>query len=221
MDKYVEDYLPYVYAKFPYVAQKDIDNIIQYGLKSFIKLALSNAWICITSGAFYITTAALSLVHTNVFKYLHYYKNVLARKIRFLSKLRNYPYDGYYYFYMSQKNYDAFVAENKAALRSYTANSSLYKKPLTFRNIKLFKYKDECWAKSYPCKYIFRYPIKDASIYENKDVILEEEFTTTKVEKVYHARKARKWNFIRYNHYDYGIKKYKMTKLDKWQKKNK
>lgn len=221
MDKITKDYLPYVYAKYPFIAQQDIDNIINFGLKIFILAIMKNLWVTLCSKTFFISTADYWTMSNNVLKYVNEYKNALAKKIRFLNNLRKFPYDGYYYFYMNKDSYKKFLEENKLSIAYNKKKNTINKKPLIYRNIRMFKYKEECWAKSYPCKHIFRYPITDSSIYENKAYLTEEQLITCKVQEVFRGRKPRKWNSIRYNVHDYAIKYYRINKLDKWRLKNK
>jgi hypothetical protein len=219
VDKYLKDYLPYVYAKFPFIAQKDIDRIITFGLKLFIKATMSNVWVIFTSGMFFISSAKMYKLYYNFDRYMYVYKNALRKKLRFLLTLRKYPYDGYYYFYMNKKQYEAFLEENKSAILSNKRNK-LNKKPYVYRNITMFKYQDELWAKSFPCKNVFRYPIEDSTIYENKNSVYCKELKTSKVEQILSLKKSmRSWNLIRYSIYDYKIKNYKIDERGKWKHK--
>ena len=81
-------------------------------------------------------------------KHCNYYKYKLALKIRILFKRKNLKWDGYYYFALTDKQYEEYLAQKNKRGRP--------KKYYTFDTLFMYKLLDECILKNAGKKYIFR-----------------------------------------------------------------
>lgn len=105
--KTVNDYVESVSAKFPDVDINDIKRICTYGFKS---LYLHNSY----GGDTLIKDNDLwcyigNLTNDSV-KHFNYYARKLAVKIRVLYKRKKVPWDGYYYFALTESEYEKYLS---------------------------------------------------------------------------------------------------------------
>lgn len=149
-DKTVSDYYEQMYEKFPDVSKSDIKRILSFSWKS---LYLHNSY----GGDTFITGKDLwcyigYLKRDSIEHFLYYIKK-LTIKLRVLYKRKKIPWDGYYYFALSQRQYDNFIGTKKKRGRP--------KKKFTFEKIYLYQILDECKIQESSKQYIFRIPYID------------------------------------------------------------
>ena len=148
--KTIKDYYNQVSDKFPEVPRKDIERILNYGWKS---LYLHNVYggdtllkdDNINKYLFYIGNLTFDSV-----KHFKYYIKKMAIKLRVLYNRAKPEWDGYYYFGLTQRQYDNFLSQHNTRGRK--------RKKFKFGTIKLYKLLDECKLKEHLREYFFRVP---------------------------------------------------------------
>ena len=149
-DKTIKDYYEAMFAKFPQISQSDMKRILNFSWKS---LYLHNSY----GGDTFITDKDLwcyiGYLKCDSIKHFLYYIKKLTIKLRVLYKRKKIPWDGYYYFALSQRQYDQFIG-----LRSKRGRP---KKNFTFERIYLYQILDECKIQESSKQYIFRIPYID------------------------------------------------------------
>lgn len=149
-DKTINDYYEAMFAKFPQIPQQDVKRILNFAWKS---LYLHNSY----GGDTFITDKDLwcyiGYLKCNSIKHFLYYIKKLSLKIRVLYKRKKIPWDGYYYFALSQRQYDTFIGPKQKRGRP--------KKKFTFEHIYLYQILDECKLQQSSKQYIFRIPYID------------------------------------------------------------
>lgn len=133
VQKTIQDYYDAISAEYPTVSKRDIKRIMQYGLKS---LYLHNAYgadVLIQRRGFWFYCGKLM---NNSVEYYRYYKRKLATKIRILYKRSHIKWDGYYYFALSQAQYDDYLKQKNTKGRP--------RKNFKFGTVMLYKIQDEC-----------------------------------------------------------------------------
>lgn len=149
-DKTIKDYYEEMFAKFPQISQSDMKRILNFSWKS---LYLHNSY----GGDTFITDKDLwcyigYLKRDSIEHFLYYIKK-LTIKLRVLYKRKKIPWDGYYYFALSQRQYDQFIGSKNKRGRP--------KKNFTFERIYLYQILDECKIQESSKQYIFRIPYID------------------------------------------------------------
>lgn len=146
--KTVKDYYERLYEKYPTVPKKDIQKILSIGWKTYYLYNSQGGDVLIKDGGkFWCYTGNFT---RDSIKYFHYYLNKLAIKIRILYKRLRTEWDGYYYFALSQKQYEETFGTIKPRGRK--------RKNFIFKNIFLYKILDECKLRNRVGRYIFRIP---------------------------------------------------------------
>lgn len=146
--KHVKDYYDYIYKQFPDVSKKDIKRILNFGWKS---LYLHNSYggdTLITDNDFWCYIGTL---RNNSLKHFMYYINKLTVKLRVLYKRKHIQWNGYYYFALTDKQYNYYLQQHNKRGRK--------RKKFIYGNQVLYKILDECKIREYNKKYIFRIPI--------------------------------------------------------------
>ena len=145
--KTISDYYEQLYEKFPDVPKKDIQRICSFGLKS---LYLHNSY----GGDTFITDKDLwcyiGYLKKNSLEYFKYYIKKLSLKLRVLYRRKKIQWDGYYYFALSNAQYQEYINKKNKKGRP--------RKNFTFNNIMLYQILDECKIQEYYKKYIFKIP---------------------------------------------------------------
>lgn len=165
LDKTIKDYYNQMYDLFPEVPKEDIRYICNYGWKA---LYLHNSY----GGDTIITDKSLwsyiGFLKKDSLKWFKYYIKKLTIKLRVLYKRKQIPWDGYYYFALSEEQYENIVSQKKKRGRP--------KKYLSFGNQFLYKILDECKIREYSKKYIYKIPyITDMGIrFYKKDLITDQ-----------------------------------------------
>lgn len=149
-DKTLKDYYNIMFLKYPDVSKLDIRRILNFSWKS---LYLHNSY----GGDTFIKDkdiwCYIGHLKKDSLKYFLYYIKKLSLKLRVLYRRKKIPWNGYYYFALSQSQYDKFIGNTKKRGRP--------KKYFTFENIVLYQILDECKIKEYNNQYIFRVPYID------------------------------------------------------------
>lgn len=160
MDKYIKDYYKLIQEKFPGVPKKDIQNILKYGFRSLYLHIIYGGDVCIssTSNSLWIY---IGFLKKNSLEFFKYYRKKLIFKFRILYKRYKTQWDGYYYFNLTDEEYQDLVNIKKGRKRKY----------YTYYNKYLFKLLDECKVRYCRSKYYARckYPIDNGFvIYKEK-----------------------------------------------------
>lgn len=148
--KKVTDYLETMCNMFPEVNPKDIERILTFGWKSYYLHNSYGGDILIKDNDFWSYVGTL---RNNSLEHFNYYVNKLVIKIRVLYKRRKIKWDGYYYFALSQKQYDEYLAQKKRRGRP--------KKHFHYGKLLLYKVYEECRVAEHSKQYIFRVPYID------------------------------------------------------------
>lgn len=145
--KYIKDYYEPLYEMFPDVPKKDVQRILNYGWKA---LYLHNSYggdTIITDKDFW---SYIGTLRKDSLKHFMYYIKKLTIKLRVLYKRNKIPWDGYYYFALTDKQYEDYLKQKNKKGRP--------KKIFKYGNQVLYKILDECKIQEYNRKYIFRIP---------------------------------------------------------------
>lgn len=145
--KTIKDYYEQIYEMFPDVPKKDIKRILNYGWKS---LYLHNSYggdTIITDNNFW---SYIGTLRKNSLRHYMYYIKKLTIKLRVLYKRNKIPWDGYYYFALTDNQYEHYLSQKNKRGRP--------KKIFEYGNQVLYKILDECKIQEYNRKYIFRIP---------------------------------------------------------------
>lgn len=145
--KTIKDYYKQLKEQFPEVSENDIKKICSFGWKS---LYLHNSYggdVCINDSNFWCYIGHLK---KNSLDYYNYYRKKLALKIRVLYKRKKIQWDGYYYFALTDNQYQEYLSSKNKRGRP--------KKNFTFSKIFMYQILDECKISESDKKYIFRIP---------------------------------------------------------------
>ena len=144
-DTNIKDYYQQMFDMFPQVSQHDIKAILSYCWKQVYLLNSYGGDLCIKDNNFWCYIGALK---KDPLSHFYYYKRKLITKIRVLYRRKKMEWDGYYYFALSQSEYDKYVAQQNPRGRR--------KKYFKFDCLLLYLLEDECKLKQNNYKYIFR-----------------------------------------------------------------
>lgn len=168
-DKYIQDYYKEIHSQFPAIPISDIKRILNFSWKS---LYLHNSY----GGDTFITDKDLwcyiGYLKKDSIKYFLYYIKKLSIKLRVLYKRNKIEWDGYYYFALSDKQYQEYMSQKNGRGRP--------RKKFTFSNIFLYQILDECKIQEHYKRYIFRVPL----ITKIKYKFFSPELTTDKAELI-------------------------------------
>lgn len=164
----IDDYVDKVAEKFPTIPKKSIRRILEFGSRSFYANTYYGGDILLKSPYF---TLYCGNVHNNNMTFYRYWILKYKIKYRILYIRRKKIYDGYYYFGLTEENYQAY----KQHLRSKTKR----RQKITFKDLYTFKLLEECilWRHY---EHFFRIPIKE----EGRFVIKFDELTTRDAEYI-------------------------------------
>ena len=148
IEKSIQDYYEKMYELYPTLPKSDIKRILQYGWKS---LYLHNSYggdVLINRQGFWFYCGQLM---GNSVKWFEYYKRKMRVKLRVLYKRKQIPWNGYYYFALSQPQYEEYLSQKNKRGRP--------KKKFTFNSHVLYKIYDECNITESGKVAIFRIPM--------------------------------------------------------------
>lgn len=145
IDTKISDYYQQIYQQFPNVLQEDIKRILVFSWKS---LYLHNSY----GGDVIISDSPLwcyigKLKH-NALDHFNYYVKKLIVKTRVTYKRSKIPWDGYYYFAISEEQYKLYLQQVNKKGRP--------RKKFNFNNVFLYQIFNECSLQEHSKKYIFR-----------------------------------------------------------------
>lgn len=144
--KRVEDYFDQVQEQFPELDRKELEKVLRYGLKSFYMTNLYGADVLVKNRHF---TLYVGQMIKNVKKFWEYWHHKHALKLRIKYKRKRPPYDGYYYFGLSEEDYKKYGLDKKKGRKS-----------VTFEKIWAFKIMKEAFL-DYNRKYFFKLAVKE------------------------------------------------------------
>lgn len=145
--KTIKDYYPLIKEKFPLIPDSDLQKILNFGWKSLYLVNTYGGDVLIKDSGFWFYIGVLrndSLGHFN------YYKMKLRNKIRVMYSRKKIPWDGYYYFGLSDERYKEFVNSKKKRGRP--------RKHYNFGNIVLYKLWEDCSLSESNFRYFFKVP---------------------------------------------------------------
>ena len=146
-DTTIKDYCNQIYQLFPDVPESDIDKILSFAWKS---LYLHNSYggdTLISGKDFWCYIGNLK---KNPLDHFFYYIRKLTIKLRVLYKRKKIEWDGYYYFALSDSQYQRYVEQKKQRGRP--------RKYFKFGTVFIYQILDECKINEYYKRYIFRIP---------------------------------------------------------------
>lgn len=146
-DKTLKDYLEQVYEAFPQVQKRDINTILVFSWKS---LYLHNSYggdTIIIDNGFWLYIGNLK---KDPMDHFFYYIRKLTVKLRVLYRRKRKEWDGYYYFALSNTQYQHYLDQKKKKGRP--------RKYFNFGTVYLYEILDECKINEYYKRYIFRIP---------------------------------------------------------------
>lgn len=146
-DKTIKDYYQEIYDRFPLVQKSDINRILNFSWKS---IYLHNSY----GGDTLITDKDIWCYIGNLRKdpldHFYYYIRKLTVKLRVLYRRKKIPWDGYYYFALSDTQYQYYLSQKNKRGRP--------KKYFDFGTVYLYQILDECKINEHYKRYIFRIP---------------------------------------------------------------
>lgn len=197
--KTIQDYYEQLYELYPNIPEEDVRRACQYGYKS---LYLHNSYggdTLISRNGFWFYCGQLM---NDSFKYFNYYKRKMRTKLRIMYKRKNIPWDGYYYFALSQSQYDEYLKQKNKRGRP--------KKNFKFSKIVLYKIYDECNIIESSKVALFRVPcLVDFGFTQFK-----EELLTDKAELIL-VREPLNFNDILLSNYNYQFISDNLRKYNK------
>ena len=175
--KNINDYIDEVQQKFPQVSKADIKRILSYGWKSIYLHNMYGGDTLIKDDSINKYLFYIGRLTYDSIKHFYYYIKKLTVKLRVFSN-RHKDWDGYYYFALSQKQYDYYLSQQKSRGRR--------RKHFKFGSVMLYKLLDECNIKEYNKEYFFRVPfIEDVGF-----TILDNDYKTDKAEFLFYRKKG-------------------------------
>lgn len=146
-DKTINDYIDIISSKYPSIGKSDIRRILIFSWKS---LYLHNSYggdTIIVDKRFWFYIGYLKKRSLDHF---YYYIKKLTIKLRVLYKRKNIQWDGYYYFALSESQYQKYLQQKNKRGRP--------KKYFNFGSVYLYQIYDECKINEFYKKYIFKVP---------------------------------------------------------------
>lgn len=131
--KKVQDYYEDLFKLYPNIPKKDIQRIMQFGLKSFLMHNNYGGDVLLQNPTMWLYCGKLM---KDSVKYFEYYKRKMIIKVRINHKRLQIPWGGYYYFGLCQSKYDDYLKQKNKRGRP--------KKHFKYGNVVLYKYFDEC-----------------------------------------------------------------------------
>ena len=201
IQKTIQDYYQDICKEYPNIPEQDIKRILQYGWKS---LYLHNSYggdVLLNRLGFWFYSGQLM---NDSLKYFNYYKRKMRVKLRVMYKRKKIPWDGYYYFALTENEYNEYLKQKNKRGRP--------RKNFTFSKVILYKIYDECNISESNRVAIFKVPL----IIEFGFTIYKEQFQTSEAELIL-VRNPLKFDDILLSKYNYqfisdDLRKYKKQK---------
>lgn len=183
----VNDYLDRVCQKFPNIPKSDIRKILNYGLKRLYYLNSYGCDISIQNDDYRIYFGSM---YKDSIAYYKYYIRKLTVKLRVMYKVLNKKYSGYYYFALTEKQYQDYLSQTHVRGRP--------RKWFKFGNKMLYKLREECRIRNTLGQYIFKVPMP----VEFGFTLLMRDFKSNKAELIEY-RPIQKFKDILTSNYNY------------------
>lgn len=150
VSKTIKDYYEIIQEKFPRIPITDLKKILNYGWKSLYLVNSYGGDSLVQDYTFWFYIGSL---YRDSIKHFDYYKMKLCNKFRVMYNRHKIPWDGYYYFALTETQYRDY--KNKLNKRGRP------KTKFTFEKLFLYKLYDECSVARSGYKYLFKvkYPI--------------------------------------------------------------
>lgn len=185
MVKYVNDYYEQMYEKFPQLDEKEIRKIINYGWRQVYLINSYGGDLCISDQHFWCFFGFLT---KNSIAHFKRYVIKLSTKLRVLYKRTRQKWDGYYYFALTDRQYENLNIKKRGRP----------KKHLNYGNQVLYKLLDECKIKCHNRRYIYRVPFYVNGVF----TYYAPNFQTDRAELI-EVREPQKFKDILTSNYDY------------------
>lgn len=143
--KTINDYYNIMQEKFPEVDIKDIKRILQFGFKS---LYLHNSYGGDTLIKDNDLWCYIGNLTNDSLKHFNYYARKLAVKIRVLYKRKKIPWDGYYYFALTDDEYQKYLDQKNSKGRP--------RKKFKYGDVYMYRILEECKIREHALKHIFK-----------------------------------------------------------------
>lgn len=186
----VNDYIPQLKEMFPSVDEKDIKKIIEYGWRMFYFYNLRGCDVLLESSKYKYWMYCGDLCNDPL-KHFNYYKSKLRRKFRVLYGQKHKEWDGYYYTYLTEDEYNDFIKG--------TTGRGRKRKNFKFKDKDCFKLLDEAKVYYDWAKYIIKFKyVSDMGYSFHKD-----ELKCTEVEICFQRESTAKFKDIIINNNKY------------------
>ena len=146
--KKVQDYYEKLFELYPDVPKRDIQRIMQFGLKAFLMHNNYGGDILLHSPSMWLYCGKLM---KDSVKYFEYYKRKMIIKLRINHKRLEIPWDGFYYFGLNRAQYEEYLNQKNRRGRP--------KKHFKYGNVVLYKYFDECNLRNSGSVALFKIPL--------------------------------------------------------------
>lgn len=146
-DKTIKDYYDDIYSMFPSVSKGDINKILNFSWKS---LYLHNSYggdTIVINKDFWMYIGNLK---KNPIDHFYYYIRKLTIKLRVLYRRKKLEWNGYYYFALSDSQYNNYLQQKKQRGRP--------RKFFNYGAVYLYQIYDECRIREHYKRYIFKIP---------------------------------------------------------------
>lgn len=100
--KKLSDYYDAVCEKFPQMPRKDIERLLVHGMRCFYVTNLYGGDVMFKTPGFFMYCGR---IFKNVLENYKYWKLKAKIKVRYQNALKKEPFDGYYYFGLTEKQY--------------------------------------------------------------------------------------------------------------------
>lgn len=148
---HAEKYYSKIKERFPYLSEKQIENIVKHGLRTFYAYNKIGADTYVQSNYF---VAYFGKLFNNNKIYARYALIKKRIKVRILYKFKKTPFNGKYYFGMDEETYKKYSSQIQNARR----------KTLKMEELVAYKILDE--AKLFAYKYIFEWDHEEGKFVE-------------------------------------------------------
>lgn len=199
VQKTIQDYYNQICNEYPTIPKSDIKRILLYGIKS---LQLHNSYggdTLINWKGFWFYCGQLM---NSSLKYFEYYKRKMRVKLRVMYKRKQIQWNGYYYFALSENQYNKYLSQKNKRGRP--------RKKFSFNHVVLYKIYDECNIAESNKIAIFKVPIS----IEGGFSLYKEELVTDKAELVL-LRNHLNFNDILLSNYNYQFISDNLRKYNK------
>lgn len=150
--KHIHDYWDRVHEKFPDLCQKDFERIMSAAFRSLYRFIATGADVLLSSRGFKLFIGVL-LMDKKL--YWDYYNVKRATKLRIKYFCSRKPYNGYYYFGVSEEDYKKYKLNKKG------------RKSVVFPEITLFKIQEEAYL-NLNHKYFYKVSIQEDPAFKLK-----------------------------------------------------